>query len=137
MLQTVRIQGSDVWCSGQPGQGFTVHGQRIMQQLETAVIISVLELQAASMRVVPVLTGALRRSCNTRFSHTALVKEGRVTYHTAYAVFIHESLDIMHPVHGNANGTGIRDCGGDAKYLEAPARLMEHAVIARIRQALL
>lgn len=131
----VRIQGSDVFSSGPPGQGFVAHSTRIMAQVEAAVTLSVLDLQAASMRVVPVLTGALRRSCNSRFTHTALVKEGRVTYHTAYAVKIHENLDTRHPIHSTPGGD--RDCGGDAKYLEGPLRLLEPTIIARIKQAMI
>lgn len=116
-----------------PGTGFRSHANRIMRQIEAAVVLSTLEIQAASMRVVPVQTGALRGSCRTRFLHTVSTKSGWITYSKAYAIKIHEDLTIRHPNH-SIHGQNY-NCGGEAKYLEAPMRRLERAVIERIRSA--
>ena len=47
--------------------------------------------------------------------------EARVGYTANYAVFVHENLDIKHPMHGS------RDCGGKAKFLEDPARELNNS----------
>lgn len=49
--------------------------------------------------------------------------EGTVGYRAPYAIYVHENMEIDHPVHVGRDGT-VRNCGGQAKFLEIPAREM-------------
>lgn len=49
--------------------------------------------------------------------------EGMVGYRAPYAIYVHENLEIDHPIHVDGSGS-VRDCKGQAKFLEIPAREM-------------
>lgn len=57
--------------------------------------------------------------------------EGMVGYRAPYAIYVHENLEIDHPLHVDGSGS-VRDCGGQAKFLEIPAREMLPTVGAEI-----
>lgn len=52
-----------------------------------------------------------------------VVVEGIVGYKAPHAIYVHENLEIDHPLHVDGSGS-VRDCGGQAKFLEQPAREM-------------
>jgi|TARA_Y100000310_G_scaffold7603_1_gene8333 hypothetical protein len=64
------------------------------------------ELEAASVPLVPVATGRLRNA-RTVVVRGIIDPEALLSYNTAYAVYVHERLDLRHPV-------------GEAKFLEKP-----------------
>ena len=45
-----------------------------------------------------------------------------VGYAVPYAVYVHENLDISHPVHPGKTAGSTRNCGGQAKFLTQPMR---------------
>jgi len=49
--------------------------------------------------------------------------EGMVGYRAPYAIYVHENMEIDHPIHEDGHGS-TRDCKGEAKFLEKPAREM-------------
>lgn len=57
--------------------------------------------------------------------------EGMVGYRAPYAIYVHENLEIDHPLHVDGSGS-VRDCGGQAKFLEIPAREMLPTISAEI-----
>ena len=68
-------------------------------------------LQRKSMQVVPIDKDILRPSANTRkISGKDWTTDVVVSYHTDYAVYVHEDLNARHK------------SGKQAKYLEGPAR---------------
>jgi len=48
---------------------------------------------------------------------------GTVGYKAPHAIYVHENMEIDHPLHADGSGS-VRDCGGQAKFLEIPARAM-------------
>lgn len=46
---------------------------------------------------------------------------GFVGYSAPYAIYVHENMEIDHPLHVDGSGS-VRDCKGQAKFLEIPAR---------------
>lgn len=67
-------------------------------------------LQRESQKIVPIDTGALRNSANTRAEGEGLSTVVYVTYGMDYAIYVHEDLQAAHAP------------GKQAKYLEQPAR---------------
>ena len=57
------------------------------------------------------------------FAGDGVIVEGIVGYRAPYAIYVHENMEIDHPVHVDGSGS-VRDCGGQAKFLEIPARDM-------------
>lgn len=57
------------------------------------------------------------------FAGDGVIVEGRVGYRAPYAIYVHENLEIDHPIHVDGSGS-TRDCHGQAKFLEIPARQM-------------
>ena len=57
------------------------------------------------------------------FAGEDVVVEGMVGYRAPYAIYVHENMEIDHPLHVNSDRT-VRNCGGQAKFLEQPAREM-------------
>jgi hypothetical protein len=80
-------------------------------------------LKSKSMPLVPIDTGDLRGSGNVREASPAEL-EAQVGYSTPYAVAVHEDLAANHPN------------GGQAKYLEEPAREHEGTMLSIISDAL-
>jgi len=68
-----------------------------------------LELQRWSQKEVPVDMGTLKNSAGTRVIGAGWGSDAVVFYTAAYAVYVHERMDLKHPV-------------GRAKFLEGPAR---------------
>lgn len=62
-----------------------------------------------------------------------VVVEGMVGYRAPYAIYVHENMEIDHPVHVDGSGS-VRDCHGQAKFLEIPARKMLPTIGAEIRK---
>lgn len=77
--------------------------------LRVGLFRAALFLQRESQKIVPVDTGALRASANTRMEGTAETPEAIVSYGQDYAVHVHENLEMRHKP------------GKVAKYLEKPA----------------
>jgi hypothetical protein len=57
------------------------------------------------------------------FAGGGVVVTGMVGYRAPYAIYVHENLEIDHPIHVDGSGS-VRDCHGQAKFLEIPARKM-------------
>jgi len=95
--------------------------------LRTGLMRAGLFLQRESQKIVPVDTGALRASANTRLEGTDKDLAVIVSYSQEYAIFVHENLESRHKP------------GKTAKYLEKPARekrgAMEDIVIKAIKEA--
>lgn len=52
----------------------------------------------------------------------------RVGYRAPHAIYVHENLNISHPVHATHN------CGGQAKFLETPARRLRKDMALIVRK---
>lgn len=61
------------------------------QELDKAIQLTVLNIQRKSMINTPVLTGRLRASTSSKFSHL----RGEVGTHTNYDIFVHEGTRFM------------------------------------------
>lgn len=57
------------------------------------------------------------------FAGEGTIVTGTVGYKAPHALIVHENMEVDHPVHLDGSGS-TRDCGGQAKFLEAPARKM-------------
>lgn len=80
--------------------------------LEKGLMKAGLFLQAASQKIVPVDTGALRNSAFTRLRWKGTKRaDVLVGYTQSYAVYVHENLEARHAP------------GKQAKFLETPAKL--------------
>lgn len=92
-------------------------------------------LQRESMKIVPVHTGVLRASANTRAIGNGLDREVRVGYGTNYALRVHEDLEAAHGTDFNTKHAEriaaapagdkywfLRGPNQQAKYLEQPIR---------------
>lgn len=115
---------------GKPGLAFTDRARHAMDRIRMAVLQSANELYGAAQQLVPADTGDLKRSAKVTLVNTNQSVSAWVTYGVPYAVFVHENLRISHPVHKDG-----RDCGGQAKYLEAPARRLRDRIRKRIGKA--
>jgi len=80
-------------------------------------------LQRESMKIVPIDTGALRSSANTRIEGVGLGSVAVVSYGTDYAIYVHEDLEVQYTL-GKRSKTGKRRHvpGKSAKFLEKPLR---------------
>lgn len=87
------------------------HFLRYAQQIGQNLVRAGFYIQRESMKIVPVMTGALKASAYTRFTGTGLQTVVEVGYSAAYALFVHEILDYAHGADFNA------------KYAEEIARL--------------
>lgn len=85
-------------------------GERVAKGTERGVKKAGLFLQRESQKVVPVDTGDLKRSADTRVSGKGFDTEALVTYTQEYAIYVHEDTDAEHRP------------GKIAKFLEKPAR---------------
>jgi hypothetical protein len=112
----------------------------VMPKLEQAGSALYVALQPTINRAIeqcPKHTGTLAGSGRIDPPQT----EGNMTFctigfHTAYALRIHEDLNIQHPIHIDPKTGKERDCTGNAKYLEIPLREDLDIIPARIKQAL-
>ena len=87
-------------------------------------------IKAASQKVVPVDTGRLKASCRLKVTGEGMSRKASISYHTDYALRIHENLNIKHPIHATHN------CGGGAKFLERPLYEMSSTVLATVARKL-
>lgn len=83
---------------------------QIIKGLRKGLFRAGLFIQRESQKLVPVDTGALRASANTRIEGTGAESEVIVSYSTDYGVYVHENLEARHKP------------GKTAKYLETPLR---------------
>lgn len=83
------------------------HKKHLAQKYENACKYVALWLQRQSQMLVPVDTGALRNSAYTRHVGRGFDITVWVGYTVEYAVYVHERLDVHHPI-------------GQAKFLEEP-----------------
>lgn len=67
-------------------------------------------LQRESMKLVPIDTGVLRSSANTRLVGHGAESVAIISYGTTYGVYVHENLEARHKP------------GTQAKFLEQPFR---------------
>lgn len=70
------------------------------------------------------------------FAGEGVVVEGVVGYKAPYAIYVHENKEIDHPLHVDGSGS-VRDCGGQAKFLETSARKMLGSIgrdLAKLKQ---
>lgn len=107
-----------------------------MQNFRQSLYMAGLVLQSDSQELVPVQTGDLKNSAQTRLEQTdAGVVEVIVSYNTDYAGFVHENLEAAHGAAFNTKyATQIAEYGGNhpyyfnrreqeqAKFLESAAR---------------
>jgi len=78
-------------------------------------------LQRESMKIVPVDTGALRASANTRAEGSGFDRVVIVSYGTTYGLWVHEDKEARHAP------------GKRAKFLEYPFREKRQRLIRIIR----
>ena len=107
--------------------------KRVKQACREVIAETVAQVGAESWELVPVDTGALKRSRVLKFP-TSGTLVGSVTYGgvaAPYAVVQHENTDLWHPPKppskrkvGGAQGTGpvVAPKRGGAKYLEYPLK---------------
>lgn len=81
------------------------HGRASKKSLKRGLLLAGLFLQRESQKIVPIDTGVLRASANTRMDGDAAVT---VSYGTDYAIYVHEDLEARHKP------------GKEAKFLEKP-----------------
>ena len=93
-------------------------------RLQQALLIAGRELQADSQPLVPVDTGQLKRSADTRLVRAGGNPVVWVTYNTDYALLQHETLWFNHRV-------------GQAKYLEEPSRTNRDRYVAIVKDVVL
>lgn len=83
------------------------HQKATAKGLRVGLLKAGLFLQRESQKLVPIDTGALKASANTRIEGEGLDSSVVVSYGTEYAIYVHENLEAHHPV-------------GQAKYLSTP-----------------
>lgn len=82
----------------------TVSTEDLMKQL----LVVGKSILGRAIELTPMLTGTLRRSGIMLEFEDYII----IAFTAPYAMYVHERMDIIHPIH---NG---RDCGGDHKFLE-------------------
>jgi len=85
-----------------------------------------------------VLSGTLRgtgRNDLTVTPNEITCEVGYGSESTAYALYIHENLAIVHPYHINAKGQPY-NCGGKAKYLEDPVNAAAPRLMGELKKRL-
>ena len=104
-------------------RGLMAYMQWADNQSLSAVAEAANAVKLESQKRVPVKTGELKRSCRLVVTGTRLSRKASISYHTPYALYIHEDMNIRHPDHGSYN------CGGDAKFLTGPLFAMASQVL--------
>lgn len=87
-----------------------LHQAATAKKLRVALLKGGLFLQRESQKIVPIETGTLRQSANTRLEGHGLDVAAIVSYGTDYAIYVHENLEARHKP------------GRQAKFLETPLR---------------
>lgn len=95
----------------------------VQNKVVQAVTESCLDLQRRSVELAPVDTGDMRGSAKTDVEANSNQVKGTVSFNTPYALEQHETLWYNHPR------------GGQAKYLEQPARENEERYKNNIKDA--
>ena len=91
-----------------------------------ALLIGGRMLQADSQRIVPVDTGQLKGSADTRVA-PEVTPAVDVSYSTKYAIYVHENTRVAHNTPAHAQ----------AKFLETPARLNREEYVQAIKRQIL
>ncbi len=98
---------------------------RQVQKLSRGLYRAGRHLQAASMDIVPVLTGNLKGSADTSPPKVrGTIVEVKVYYTAGYALYVHENLTARHKP------------GKQAKFLEGPARTEQPMMKKIIQEAM-
>lgn len=79
-----------------------------MQGLHTELLAVGKTILGRAVELCPMKTGTLRKSGILLDFGTYIV----ISFTAPYATYVHENMEIAHPIHGG------RDCGGRAKFLE-------------------
>lgn len=88
------------------------HRDHVEGNLPRALLMGALFLQRESQKIVPVDTGLLRNSANSRVETLGRQVTAIVSYGTDYGIYVHEDLEARHKP------------GKQAKYLSDP--LVKH-----------
>lgn len=93
-------------------KAFKAHEKAVFKGFRVGLLRAGLFLQRESQKLVPIDTGDLRRSADTReeIDTKAGTHAVTVSYGTNYALFVHENLEARHKP------------GRQAKFLEQPLR---------------
>ena len=81
----------------------------LIKSLHDELILLGKSILGRATELCPMKTGTLRRS-GVIFDMGSYI---RIAFTAPYATYVHENMDIVHPVH-----KGNPDCGGQAKFLE-------------------
>ncbi len=84
--------------------------KNLAQKTEDGLVIAGLFVKRISQEVVPIDTTNLKIGADVRKTGTGFDTLVRVLYVAAYAIFVHENLDVRHAP------------GKQAKFLEGPVR---------------
>jgi len=101
------------------------HRERLGQGFSRGVRIAGLRLQRESQRLVPVNFGVLKASAFTRAEGEGLGTEVNVGYTAAYAIYVHENVEMKLKGQPRPGGKGRYwdpQGRGQSKFLEEPAR---------------
>ena len=79
-----------------------------MQGLHTELLAVGKTILGRAVELCPMKTGTLRKSGILLDFGTYII----ISFTAPYATYVHENMEIAHPIHGG------RDCGGRAKFLE-------------------
>lgn len=79
-----------------------------IQGLHTELLALGKAILGRAVELCPMKTGTLRKSGILLDFGTYIV----ISFTAPYATYVHENMEIAHPIHGD------RDCGGHAKFLE-------------------
>lgn len=79
-----------------------------MQGLHTELLAVGKTILGRAVELCPMKTGTLRKSGILLDFGTYII----ISFTAPYATYVHENMEIAHPIHGD------RDCGGRAKFLE-------------------
>lgn len=114
--------------------------------LEKGLYKAGLFLQRESQELVPIQTGILRASADTRARGSGLKTTVIVSYGTDYALYVHENLDAAHGADFNTKyADEIANAGPNhpfyfnrgpnqqAKFLEKPLREKRHKMASIVR----
>jgi hypothetical protein len=102
----------------------TRHKLKSVKGLRAGLFRAGLFLQRESQKLVPVDTGILRQSANTRAEGSGFDVAVVVSYGTDYALYVHENLEAQHVP------------GKSAKFLETPFREKQKKMVAIIMKSL-
>lgn len=99
--------------------------ERIAQGFSQGLRRAGLRLQRESQRLVPVNFGVLKASAYTRATGSGLKTEVHVGYTAAYAIYVHENVEMKLKGEPRPHGRGRYwdpQGRGQSKFLEEPAR---------------